>query len=231
MLNTEHPFLIKMECVFQSNTRVYFCMPYIPSEELYSILKRHKILTEEVVQFFSVQLALAIGELHEKGFVHRDLKLENILVNQKGYLKVIDYGLANIIIENEANTTFCGTLEYQAPEMILGCGYDKNVDWWAFGILLYEMKFGCTPFYHPNRQQLLARIKLKQLTFPDRSKYAVAYSNSFEDLVKKLLVKDPKERLGAKNGLSDILAHSFFAEIDPSKVLKFEIQSPGFGFA
>jgi serum/glucocorticoid-regulated kinase 2 len=88
-------------------------------------------------------------------------------------LKVIDYGLARILKEDEKRSTICGTPEYQAPEMLRGEKYDKNVDWWALGILLYEMKFGFTPFYNSNKLQLLARIKLKILTFPDRNKYAI----------------------------------------------------------
>jgi len=94
---------------------------------------------------------VAIGYLHSKGIAHRDLKLENILVDQQGYIKIIDYGLAKMLKEDDSSFSFCGTPEYLAPEMVEGKGHDKTVDWWALGVLIYEMLVGVTPFFNRNK--------------------------------------------------------------------------------
>ena len=104
-------------------------------------------------------MILALGYLHSKGIVHRDLKLENILVDQDGYIRLIDYGLAKMLKEGEKSNSFCGTPEYLAPEMVSAIGHDKAVDWWAVGIIMYEMLIGVTPFFNRNREMLLTKIR------------------------------------------------------------------------
>lgn len=114
----DHPFLVGMEFLFQSETRLYFVMPFVRGGELYKVFQAEKRFTEETVKFYTVQIILAVGELHKKGIMHRDLKLENILVDERGYLKIIDYGLAKIIKGQELAMSYCGTPEYLAPEMV-----------------------------------------------------------------------------------------------------------------
>ena len=147
MMELTHPFLVSMDYVFQSETRLYFIMPFIRGGELYQIFLENKRFEEDVVRFFAAQIILAIGELHKNGFMHRDLKLENVMMEEDGYLKVIDYGLAkNFSPGSDFATSFCGTPDYIAPEMIEGKGHDFSVDWWAVGVMIYEMRIGVTPF-------------------------------------------------------------------------------------
>lgn len=122
-------------------------------------------------------MIVAIGYLHSKGIVHRDLKLENILLDHTGYIKIIDFGLAKILKEGEMSDTFCGTPEYLAPEMIDQQGHNKSVDWWALGVLIYEMLIGVTPFFNKNREVLLNKIQKAKLVFPDRKKYKIKYTD------------------------------------------------------
>ena len=119
--------------------------------------------------------------------VHRDLKLENILIDRDGYLKIIDFGLAKMLKDNETATSFCGTPEYLAPEMVDNKGHDFSVDWWALGILIYEMMIGVTPFYNRNRNVMLMKIQHNKVVFPDPKKYRIEFSNEAADCVVQLL--------------------------------------------
>jgi len=119
MFECDHPFLVSMEFLFQNDLRLYFVMQFVRGGELYKIYETQKRFNEETVRFYAAQMALAIGYLHNKGIAHRDLKLENILVDQDGYIKIIDYGLAKMLKDSdEISHSFCGTPEYLAPEMI-----------------------------------------------------------------------------------------------------------------
>ena len=209
----DHPFLVGMEFLFQSETRLYFVMPFIRGGELYKVFQSEKRFSEETVKFYAVQIILAVGELHKKGIMHRDLKLENILVDERGYLKIIDYGLAKIIKGQELAMSYCGTPEYLAPEMVQSQGHDFTVDWWALGILIYEMMFGQTPFFNRNRKLLESKIKHGRIVFPDRAQYRIDYTDELVDLVKQLLIRDRTKRLGAENGMKEILSHPFFADV------------------
>ena len=145
--------------------------------------------------------------------MHRDLKLENILVDERGYLKIIDYGLAKMISGDLAQS-YCGTPEYLAPEMIQGQGHDHTVDWWALGVLIYEMMFGVTPFFNRNRQMLQSKIVHTKVVFPDRTHYKVEYSMELVDIVLMLLKKDRTTRLGAGGDAAEILNHKWFRTLD-----------------
>lgn len=117
---------------------------------------------------YAAQMVLGIGHLHAKGIAHRDLKLENILVDSEGYIKVIDYGLAKKIPRGEKAHEFLGTFLYMAPEMVDKRGHDQAIDWWALGIILYEILFGVTPFLAPTKEERFDKILHENLRFPGR---------------------------------------------------------------
>jgi serine/threonine protein kinase len=143
-----------------------------------------------------------------------------------GYLFVADFGLAKMSTKNELANSFCGTAEYLSPEMIIGSGHDFTVDWWALGILLYEMLVGIPPFFHKNKHRMYFLIKESPVNFPDPAKHNIEVSPNAKDLIKKLLEKNRKKRLGAKGDANEILAHPFFAGIDLQKLLNKELEPP-----
>ena len=126
-------------------------MPFIDGGELYRVFKIKRGFTEQVDKFYIAQIVIALGKLHEKGIMHRDLKLENIMLDANGYIKIIDFGLAKILDNDELAVTQCGTAEYFAPEVLLRQPYDFSVDWWAIGIITFELIFGSTPFFNQNK--------------------------------------------------------------------------------
>lgn len=149
------------------------------------------------MKFYAAQIIIAIGKLHEKGIMHRDLKLENVMVDERGYIKIIDYGLAKMLADDEITMSYCGTPEYLAPEMVSRAGHDKSVDWWAIGIMIYEMLIGVTPFFNKNRKVLMSKIKHSRIVFPDRRTYNIEYTDEVVNLVSGLLKKSKDERLGS----------------------------------
>ena len=122
-------------------------MEFISGGELYKILSVRGNFDEETIKFLMAQIMIGLGKLHEKNIIHRDLKLENIMLNTNGYIKIIDFGLARMLAPNNFAHTVCGTSEYYAPEIINKTGYTNMVDWWACGVLMFEMLTGKTPFY------------------------------------------------------------------------------------
>ena len=123
-------------------------MPFIRGGELYKILRYHRNFREPIIKFYITQIVIGVGKLHEKGIMHRDIKAENIMMCENGYLKLIDFGLAHKLKPGQVAQTVCGTVEYMAPEVLQEQDYGLWVDWWSVGILMYEMLFGVTPFFH-----------------------------------------------------------------------------------
>jgi serum/glucocorticoid-regulated kinase 2 len=138
-----HPFIVSLKFAFQSDTKLYLVMDYYNGGELFYHLRKNKRFNEEQAKFYLAQIILAIEFLHKNKVIYRDIKPENIILDNKGYIKLTDFGLAKEDVSDEVGTqTFCGTPEYLAPEIIRGDKYGKSVDIWCMGILLYEMLFG-----------------------------------------------------------------------------------------
>ena len=137
-----------------------------------------------------------------------------------------DFGLAKIATKNELANSFCGTAEYLSPEMLIGSGHDHTVDWWALGILLYEMMVGIPPFFHKNKHRMYFLIKESPVNFPDPVKHGIEMSNNAKDLIKKLLEKSRKKRLGSTGDLAEILGHPFFNGIDLEAIVSKKLDPP-----
>ena len=143
-----------------------------------------------------------------------------------GYIFLADFGLAKIATKNELANSFCGTAEYLSPEMLIGSGHDHTVDWWALGILLYEMMVGIPPFFHKNKHRMYFLIKESPVNFPDPVKHGIEMSNNAKDLIKKLLEKSRKKRLGSTGDLAEILGHPFFNGIDLEAIVSKKLDPP-----
>jgi len=225
LLACNHPFLAGMEYVFQNDTRLYFVIEFLKGGELYKHFLKKRRFEEDEAKFYATQIAMAIGHLHKQNILHRDLKLENIMINGDGYIKVIDFGLAKIIDDDNLAMSFWGTPEYLAPEMVKQEGHDRGVDWWSLGILIYEMTIGVTPFFSKSRLTLINNIKKEDVIFPGK-KYKIEYSDDFVDVVLKLLNKDSKKRLGSDGDIDEVLEHPYFQSLDLEALVNKEIKPP-----
>lgn len=148
-----------------------------------------------------------------------------MLVGDDGYLLLADFGLAKLVQDGEIANSFCGTAEYLAPEMLIGNGHDYTVDWWALGILIYEMIVGIPPFFHRNKHKMYHFIKESKVNFPDPERHKISVSDEAKDLILRLLDKNKKTRLGV-NGVDEILQHPWFAVLDKKQLLAKEITPP-----
>ena len=218
----DHPLLCGLVFCFQTEERIYFVMPFLSGGELFQHLRKFRTFDEEKVRFYGAQIALALEYLHSKGIIYRDLKPENILMDEEGYLRLADFGMAKKLQGDEKAMSFCGTPEYLAPEIITMEGHDKSADWWSFGILLFEMLCGLPPFYVENLDKMYDLIKNSSVKFPRR----VTLSEEAKDLIRKLLEKNPKKRLGSQSGIEEIKKHPFFASINFDAVLEKKVKAP-----
>lgn len=137
-----HPFLVNLHSTFQTETRIYYVMEYVSGGDLMLQIQREQF-SEARARFYACEVLLALDYFHKHGIIYRDLKLDNIMLCLDGHIKLADYGLCkeNMWANNTTNT-FCGTPEFMAPEILLEHRYGRAVDWWAFGVLLYEMLLG-----------------------------------------------------------------------------------------
>lgn len=186
MKNANHPFLISLDYVFQTSEKIFFVMKFMKGGELFALISRERRFPESRARFYTAQIALALTHLHKNNIIYRDLKGENILLDGDGYICLADFGLARFLEEDKRATSFCGTPEYMAPEVILSKGHNKAVDWWGLGILLYEMLVGIPPFYHHNQLTMYQYITSRAVVFPDPIKHKITVSPIAKDLILKV---------------------------------------------
>ncbi|KAI9824077.1 MAG: hypothetical protein M1832_002145 [Thelocarpon impressellum] len=211
-----NPFIVPLKFSFQSPEKLYFVLAFVNGGELFHHLQKEQRFDINRSRFYTAELLCALECLHGFNVIYRDLKPENILLDYSGHIELCDFGLCKLDMKDEDRTnTFCGTPEYLAPELLLGQGYTKTVDWWTLGVLLYEMLTGLPPFYDENTNEMYRKILSEPLHFPGPE----IVPPSARDLLQKLLDRDPQRRLG-NNGASEIKAHPFFHAIDWRKLLQ-----------
>ncbi|XP_058266759.1 serine/threonine-protein kinase Sgk2 isoform X2 [Hemibagrus wyckioides] len=203
----QHPFLVGLHYSFQTAEKLYFVLDYVNGGELFFHLQRERCFSEARARFYTAEVASAIGYLHSLNIIYRDLKPENILLDAQGHVVLTDFGLCKEGLEAEATTsTFCGTPEYLAPEVLRKEPYDRTVDWWCLGAVLYEMLFSLPPFYQRDVAEMYDAILHKPLQIPPGKSDAVCH------LLHGLLQKDQHCRLGA---IADFRGPADLQNIDP----------------
>jgi len=204
-----HPFIVNLLGAFQDDKNLYLLLEYVIGGEFFSHLRKAGRFPNDTSRYYAAQITLVFEHLHSLMILYRDLKPENLLLDSTGNCKVTDFGFAKKV---EYRTwTLCGTPEYLAPEIILSKGHGKAVDWWACGILIYEMLAGYPPFYDEDPLGIYQKILEGKVKFPWH------FDRHSKDLVKKLLTADLTKRLGnLKGGADDIKKHKWYVASTPS---------------
>ena len=216
LMEAQCDFILSLSFFYQTPERMYFITPFLQGGDLYHKLKTDFIFYEDLVKFYSAQIAIALQYLHDFGIVYRDLKPENILLDEDGYIKLCDFGASVKLHGTEKDFNFAGSPEYASPEMISYQGHTAMTDWWSLGILIYEMLYGFTPFFNLDKDRMYELIINGSISFPEYFKdkngeKEIVYkvSDEAKSLINKLLEKDPGSRLG-REGLEEIKKEPFF---------------------
>ncbi|KAJ6643384.1 Ribosomal protein S6 kinase alpha-5 [Pseudolycoriella hygida] len=221
------PFLVTMHYAFQTDSNLHIILDYVSGGELFTHLYQRENFKENEVRIFIAELILALEQLHKLNIIYRDVKLENILIDSDGHVVLTDFGLSKELSGIARTHSFCGTIEYMAPEVVRNgdVGHDFAVDWWSVGVLTYELLTGSSPFTFEgnqnSQQEITNRILHSQPPVPK------GVGRDIQDFIAKLLVKDPKKRLGGNSPNADqIKSHRFFQNLDWKKLAKKGIPAP-----
>jgi p70 ribosomal S6 kinase len=218
----KHPFIVGLNYAFQTDGKLYLILDYLSGGELFALLEKEGVFLEDAASFYLAEITLALEHLHKNGIIYRDLKPENIMLNGSGHVVLTDFGLSKESIHGEETTnTFCGTIEYMAPEILQRTGHGKAVDWWSLGTLMYDMLTGAPPFCADNRKKTIDRILHGRLNLPP---YLTAEA---KDLIKRLLKRHPPNRLGGgPTDATPIKEHRFFRALNWDNVYHQRTEPP-----
>ncbi|KAF6115924.1 ribosomal protein S6 kinase A2 [Phyllostomus discolor] len=222
LAEVNHPFIVKLHYAFQTEGKLYLILDFLRGGDLFTRLSKEVMFTEEDVKFYLAELALALDHLHGLGIIYRDLKPENILLDEEGHVKITDFGLSKEAVDHDKRAySFCGTIEYMAPEVVNRRGHTQSADWWSFGVLMFEMLTGSLPFQGKDRKETMALILKAKLGMPQ------FLSAEAQSLLRALFKRNPCNRLGAgSDGVEEIKRHPFFVTIDWNKLYRKEIKPP-----
>ena len=218
-----HPFIVGLAMAFQTRDKLFFVLDYCCGGELFFHLGKTGRFPEDRAKFYAAQMTLALEYIHSLGVIYRDLKPENVLLDEKGNVRLTDFGLSKEGVSGHSTgaSSFCGTPEYIAPEVLKRQGHGRAVDWWSLGALLYEMVTGLPPFYSRNRETMFDKIMKAELTFP------TFMSETAKDLLSKLLVRDPDNRLGSgERDAQAVKEHPFFHDVDWVGLVQGRVMPP-----
>ena len=224
MVKINCPFIVNIKSAFQDETKLYIVSECLQGGDLFFHLheKKYTVFPEVKAKFYIMELVVALDFLHKNNMVYRDLKPENILLDSQGHVKLTDFGLSKIFEnENDKAFTVCGTPQYLAPEILMKRGYDKAVDWWSLGCVLYEMLYCRLPFKFKKGQKINLSMYKEKITFDKK------ISEEAQDLIKKLLIFYPKLLLGSgADGGEKIKSHNFFKNINWQDVWDRKLTPP-----
>lgn len=204
----------------QDESCIYFVQEFAQGGEIFSRLRMWQYLPNDVALFYSIEILLAVEYLHSMQVVYRDLKPENIMLDNRGHVKLADFGFAKRLLPNEKLKTLCGTADYLAPEIITGSGYNSGVDWWAFGVLLYEFLTGHPPFFDREPQKIYEKIVIGKFDIPDD------IEPEANELIRRLLDVNPESRLGASRGALEVKEMNWFKGVDFNRAFKKAVPPP-----
>jgi len=225
---TNHPFLVGLHSCFQTPSRLYYVIEFVQGGDLMFHMQRKGRLQENHALFYSAEVAIALNFLHQNGIIYRDLKLDNVLLANDGHIKLTDYGMCKQGIRGNIKTsTFCGTPNYMAPELLRNEDYSFSVDWWALGVMMFEMMVGNSPFL---TDQLKGKTEdyLFQIILTSDIKPPNSLSSNSKRVLYDFLMKDPSKRLGCKvgHGFKEIMNHVYYSEIDWDALERKQIKAP-----
>lgn len=217
--DAKHPFLMQMLHCFQDDANVYFGTEFLAGGDLFHYATKFSFSSSQI-QLYSAEIILGLEYLHSKNIIYRDMKLDNVLICSDGHVKIADFGLCKDNIEYNMKTyTFCGTADTLAPEVILQGGYTKDVDWWSFGVVMFEMFENELPFNGSTTEEITAEIL--ELS----PKYSERTPRIAKDLINKLLEKIPEKRIGfGKEDGKIIRSHDYFENVDWRDVMEKKIK-------
>ncbi|XP_051758221.1 cGMP-dependent protein kinase 1 isoform X1 [Ctenopharyngodon idella] len=222
LMDLHSPFIVRLHCTFKDARFLYMLMEACEGGDLWILLRERGSLEEDAVRFYAACVLEALSELHGKGIVHRDLKPENVLLDQRGYAKLTGFGCAKKLGSLHRAWSFCGSVGYQPPEVILHQGHSLPADLWAVGMLLYEL-LNSSPLFSDSEQLKVYTAALKGT---DELEFPKTISRTAAHLIKSLCRLNPTERLGQRNGVKDICKHVWFEGFDWEGLQKGTLTPP-----